>query len=162
MDCNLPGSSAPGIFPSKNIGVGCSFLLQGILPIQMLILLLLHLPLGRQTLYHWTSWEALIHADCFLLSTPDLASLLDICHLNLCCNQMIFDVESVWVKHYLERTVMDEVDYGEQFWIFLWAVLIVFVSKCLICELMAQWLSISNMVATTSHMNLSVGVLEFQ
>ena len=30
MDCSLPGSSAHGIFPGKNTGVGCHFLLQGI------------------------------------------------------------------------------------------------------------------------------------
>ena len=28
MDCSLPGSSVHGIFPSKNTGVGCHFLLQ--------------------------------------------------------------------------------------------------------------------------------------
>ena len=143
-------------FPSKNTGLGCSSLLQGILPIQILILCLL---LGRQTLYFWATWEALTHADLFLLSTPGLASLLGICHLNLCCNQTICNVESFWVKHYLERIVMDEVDYGEEFWILLWALLIAFVSKCLIGEWMALWLSISNMVATTSHMNLWVRIL---
>ena len=30
MDYNPPGSSAHGIFPGKNIGAGCHFLLQGI------------------------------------------------------------------------------------------------------------------------------------
>ena len=30
LDCSLPGYSAPGIFPGKNVGVGCHFLLQGI------------------------------------------------------------------------------------------------------------------------------------
>ena len=30
MDCSLPGSSVHGIFPGKNTGVGCHFLLQGI------------------------------------------------------------------------------------------------------------------------------------
>ena len=29
MDCSLPGSCAHGIFPGKNSGVGCHFLLQG-------------------------------------------------------------------------------------------------------------------------------------
>ena len=28
MDCSLPGSSVHGIFPGKNTGVGCHFLLQ--------------------------------------------------------------------------------------------------------------------------------------
>ena len=30
MDCSPLGSSVHGIFPGKNIGVGCHFLLQGI------------------------------------------------------------------------------------------------------------------------------------
>ena len=30
MDCSLPGSSVHGIFPGRNTGVGCHFLLQGI------------------------------------------------------------------------------------------------------------------------------------
>ena len=30
MDCSLPGSSIHGIFPGKNSGVGCHFLLQRI------------------------------------------------------------------------------------------------------------------------------------
>ena len=34
MDSSLPGSSLHGIFPVKNTGVGCHFLLQGILPAQ--------------------------------------------------------------------------------------------------------------------------------
>ena len=33
-DCSLPGSSVHGIFPGKNAGVGCHFLLQGISPTQ--------------------------------------------------------------------------------------------------------------------------------
>ena len=32
MDYGLPGSSVHGIFPGKNTGVGCHFLLQGIFP----------------------------------------------------------------------------------------------------------------------------------
>ena len=32
MDCSLPGSSVHGIFPGKNTGVGCHFLLGGDLP----------------------------------------------------------------------------------------------------------------------------------
>ena len=32
MHCSLPGSSVHGIFPGKNTGVGCHFLLQGNLP----------------------------------------------------------------------------------------------------------------------------------
>jgi len=34
MDCNLPGSSVHGDSPSKNTGVGCHALLQGIFPTQ--------------------------------------------------------------------------------------------------------------------------------
>ena len=34
MDCSPPGSSVHGIFPGKNTGVGCHFLLQGIFPTQ--------------------------------------------------------------------------------------------------------------------------------
>ena len=32
VDCSPPGSSIHGIFPGKNTGVGCHFLLQGIFP----------------------------------------------------------------------------------------------------------------------------------
>jgi len=34
MDCSLPGSSVHGDSPSKNTGVGCHVLLQGIFPTQ--------------------------------------------------------------------------------------------------------------------------------
>ena len=34
MHCSLPGSSVHGIFPGKNTGVGCHFLLQGIFQTQ--------------------------------------------------------------------------------------------------------------------------------
>ena len=45
MDCSLPGSSVHGNSPSKNSGVGCHFLLQGIFLTQGLNLnLLLLLP----------------------------------------------------------------------------------------------------------------------
>ena len=42
MDCSLPGSSVHGIFPGKNTGVGCHFLLQGIFLTQGWNLGLLH------------------------------------------------------------------------------------------------------------------------
>ena len=42
MDYNLPGSSVHGIFPDKNTGVSCHFLLQGIFPTQGSNLCLLH------------------------------------------------------------------------------------------------------------------------
>ena len=44
----------PWDFPGKNTGVGCHFLLQGLFPTQGSNLRLL---LGRQILYHRTSWE---------------------------------------------------------------------------------------------------------
>ena len=34
VDCSMPRSSVHGIFPGKNFGVGCHFLLQGIFPTQ--------------------------------------------------------------------------------------------------------------------------------
>ena len=42
MDCSLPSSSLHGIFPGKNTGVGCHFLLQGIFLSQGLSPHLLH------------------------------------------------------------------------------------------------------------------------
>ena len=42
MDCSPPSSSVRGIFPGKNMGVGCHFLLQGIFLTQGLNLDLLH------------------------------------------------------------------------------------------------------------------------
>ena len=39
---SLPGSSVHGIFQARKLGVGCHFLLQGILPTQGLNLQLLH------------------------------------------------------------------------------------------------------------------------
>ena len=48
MDCSLPGSSIHGIFPGKNTGVGCHFLLQEIFPTQGLNPDLLHC---RKSLY---------------------------------------------------------------------------------------------------------------
>ena len=49
MDCSPPGSSIHRIFPDKNTGVGCHFLLQGIFLTQESNL---GLPHCRQTLYH--------------------------------------------------------------------------------------------------------------
>ena len=49
MDCGPPGSSVHGIFPGKNTGVGCHFLLQGIFPAQGLNPCLLRC---RWVLYH--------------------------------------------------------------------------------------------------------------
>ena len=49
MDCSLPGSSIHGDSPGKNTGVGCHFLLQGIVPTQGSNLGLLH---RRRIVYH--------------------------------------------------------------------------------------------------------------
>ena len=49
MDCSLPGSSVHGDSPSKNTGVGCHALLQGIFPTQGLNP---GLPHCRWILYH--------------------------------------------------------------------------------------------------------------
>ena len=68
MDCSLPGS-CPWNFPDKNTGVGCHFLLQGILPTQGLHLHLLHwqedsLPLSclgsQQHLYVYKNYLLLL------------------------------------------------------------------------------------------------------
>ena len=53
MDHSPPGSCVLGIFPGKNTGVGCHFLLQGIFPTQGSNLSLLH---GKQILY-WLSHQ---------------------------------------------------------------------------------------------------------
>ena len=50
MDCSPPGSSVHGIFPGKNIGVGCHFFLQEIFLTQGLNQ---GLPHCRQMLYCW-------------------------------------------------------------------------------------------------------------
>ena len=49
MDCSLPVSTVHGIFPGRNTGVGCHFLLQGIFLTQDSKLGLMYC---RQTLYH--------------------------------------------------------------------------------------------------------------
>ena len=56
MDYSLPGSSVHSI-SCKNTEVGCCFLLKGIFLSQGSNP---HLPLGRQILYHWATWEAFI------------------------------------------------------------------------------------------------------
>ena len=56
-----PGSSCPWDFPGKNTGMGCHFLVQGIVSTQRPNL---HLQLGWQVLYHWATWEALLHGYC--------------------------------------------------------------------------------------------------
>ena len=58
MDYSLPGFSVHGIFPSKNTGVGCCFLLQGVFLTQGSNLHLLHC---RWILYRWTTEEAHVY-----------------------------------------------------------------------------------------------------
>ena len=55
MGYSLPGSSVQGIFPGKNTGVGCHFLLQGIFPTQgsnTSVLCLLHWEAASLPLCH--------------------------------------------------------------------------------------------------------------
>ena len=60
-NCSLPGSSVYGIFQARITGVGCHFLLQGILPTQgpnLHFLHLLHWHIGSPIIYHCATWEA--------------------------------------------------------------------------------------------------------
>ena len=52
MDCSLPSSSVHGDSPSKNIGVGCHALLQGIFPTQGSTCISYVSCIGRRVLYH--------------------------------------------------------------------------------------------------------------
>ena len=62
MDCSLPGYSVHGDSPSKNTGVGCHFLLQGIFPAQGLNPFPLRLPaLAGGFFTTGTTWEAHIY-----------------------------------------------------------------------------------------------------
>ena len=69
MDCSPPDSSVHGIFPGKNIGVGCHFLLKGIFPIQGLKLHCLHWRLPPE-----------LQADSLLLSHQGNP----LCYLTIC------------------------------------------------------------------------------
>ena len=57
MDCSLQGTSVQGDSPGKNTGMGCHFLLQGIIQIQGSNPGLLH---GGQILYHLSHQGSLI------------------------------------------------------------------------------------------------------
>ena len=59
--------------PGKNTGVGCHFLLQGLVPTQGSNLGLL---LGRWILYHWATWEAKAWMKNELLPTQRLEDML--------------------------------------------------------------------------------------
>ena len=58
MDYSLPGTSAHGDSPGKNIGVGCYALLQGIFLTQKSNLCLMRLLHCWEILYCWASREA--------------------------------------------------------------------------------------------------------
>ena len=58
MDCKLPGSLVHEIFPGKNTGMGCHFLLQRIFPTQGLNL---GFPHCRQTLYRLSHQGSLLN-----------------------------------------------------------------------------------------------------
>ena len=59
MECWPPGFFCPWDFPGKNNGVGCHFFLQGSNPCVLV---------GRQTLYHWATWEASIYYTAWHVS----------------------------------------------------------------------------------------------
>ena len=79
MDCSPPGFSLSGIFPGKNTGVGCYFLLQGIFLTQGSNLSLLHwqvdsLPLSHQEsqISRFSSVQSLSRVRLF--ATPWIAA----------------------------------------------------------------------------------------
>ena len=69
IDCSLPGSSVHGIFPGKNTGVGCHYLLQEIFPNQGSNPGLLHC---RRILYQ------LSHGLASNPSSPPIRSILQL------------------------------------------------------------------------------------
>ena len=78
MDCSPPDSSVHGIFPSKNTGVGCHFLLQQIFPSQRLKPSLPSLLHCRWILYCWAIREAPAAAAAkSLQSCPTLCDPID-------------------------------------------------------------------------------------
>ena len=52
FDCRLPGSSVHGIFPGKNTGVGCHFLIHRLFPTKGSNLCLLHWQVESLPLIH--------------------------------------------------------------------------------------------------------------
>jgi len=72
MDCSPPGCSVHGIFPGKNTGVDCHFLLQGTFPTQGLNPCLLH---WQADSLHWATWES--------LNVDDIVLYWRRCHLGL-------------------------------------------------------------------------------
>ena len=67
--------SCPWNFPGKNTGVDCHFLLQGIFPIQES-----NPCIGRQILYHSTTWEASINEICTYICISVSPANVDIDH----------------------------------------------------------------------------------
>ena len=78
MDCSPPGSSIHGIFPSKNTGVGCYFLLQDVFLTQGRNSHLLHWQGGSLPLLHLGAWSSR-HSEGGPLGTDSTASLLHHC-----------------------------------------------------------------------------------
>ena len=80
MDYSLPGSPVHGIFPGKNTGVGCHFLLQGIFPTQRLNQRLLHWGVVVQSLsrvqFFATPWTATNQSSLFLTITQSLLKFM--------------------------------------------------------------------------------------
>ena len=72
MDCSLPGSSIHGIFPGKNTGEGCHFLLHGIFPSQGLNLGLLHC---RWVLYRATRGNPTILYRLYFMNLSTIKEL---------------------------------------------------------------------------------------
>ena len=70
MDYSLPGSSIHGIFPGKNTGEGCHFLLQGIFLTQGSNLGILHC---RQILYCLSHWGSPLQ-ETFLIGSEEIIS----------------------------------------------------------------------------------------
>ena len=71
INCSLPGSSVQGMSLSKNAGVGCHVLLQGIFPTQGLNLCLLHLQVDSILSEPPGKWDAAL-LDLIWFHSPDL------------------------------------------------------------------------------------------
>ena len=74
LDYSPPGSSIHGIIPSKDTGVGCHFLLQGIFPAQGSNPCLLNC---RQSLHCWTIWKPMFVSVQFSSVAQSCPTLCD-------------------------------------------------------------------------------------
>ena len=72
MSTVSPGSFGHGISQAKNTGVGCIFCYRGSSPFRDRTLISCVSWIGRQILYHCTTWEALPFQDTNLLQETDL------------------------------------------------------------------------------------------